>query len=99
MPSMTSLTDFAVSGDGTSDDTAILQEALLQTVEQGRSLSIPPGRYVVTRPLTVDYPADAVRPHGIFAEGATIESQITDGSDLLTITSSTKNVRFLRIDG
>ena len=61
---MSSVREFEVKGDGCADDTDALQRAVHEN--DGR-LVLPPGRYVVSRPITV--PLNEVGPLSITGWG------------------------------
>lgn len=95
---------FGAVGDGIADDTDALQGALDAALNSSPStfLYIPPGRYIVTRTLRVEYTKEhsgnVVHPHGILARGASLQSRISTGEDVLSITSMA-TARFLLIEG
>lgn len=96
-----SATDFKVAGDGRTDDTDALQAALdaLARSRRVKMLRIPPGDYVVTRPLRLDLRHKRIDGiWGISAYGARIRSRIDDGQDVLTV-DSTHVVRYFLIEG
>ncbi|MBC7103376.1 MAG: right-handed parallel beta-helix repeat-containing protein [Parvibaculum sp.] len=96
--------EFGVTGDGLVDETDALQGAMDAVLNASAPsfLVIPPGRYRVSRPLRIEYrretTGNVTQPHGILAHGATLLSGITDGSDVLTITSHA-TTRFLLMEG
>ena len=98
-----SAASFGTVGDGRADDSAALQAALDASLRQGGTLLvIPPGTYRVTRTLRLA-PTRATtgnigRHNGILAHGARLVSAITDGSNVLEV-SSLATVRFLLIEG
>lgn len=92
---------FGIRGDGRSDDTDALQAALdaLANDREVGILTLPPGDYVVTRPLRLDLKKKRYGGiWGISAYGARIRSQIDDGRDVLAIDSTTV-ARFMLIEG
>jgi hypothetical protein len=103
-----SASDFGAVGDGIADDTAALQAALTATFDAvlkdkgGRVLFIPPGAYRVTHTLKVDLRKQGKRQPTkqtvIRGQGAVLLSDISDGSDILEISSHATS-RFLLIDG
>jgi hypothetical protein len=104
-----SAADFGAAGDGVTDDTAALQAALAATFDSaaskdagGRVLVIPPGAYRITRPLKVDLTRQGkrqpTRQTVIRGQGAVLLSSISDGSNVLEI-SSHATARYLLIDG
>ncbi len=98
-----SAASFGAVGDGRADDSAALQAALDASLRQGGTLLvIPPGTYRVTRTLrlapTRATTGDIGRHNGILAHGARLVSAITDGSNVLEV-SSLATVRFLLIEG
>lgn len=101
---MLSAATFGAVGDGVRDDTRALQAALDAAFRKGGPgvLTIPPGAYRVSRPLTLAFSANTTgkitHRTGIFAAGARLVSSITDGGNVLHIISRTV-ARFLVIDG
>jgi hypothetical protein len=98
-----SAASFGAVGDGVADDSAALQAALDASLRQGGMLLvIPPGTYRVTRTLrlapTRATSGDVGRHNGILAHGARLASAITDGANVLEVSSSA-TVRFLLIEG
>lgn len=99
-----SAAEFGVVGNGLTDVTDALQNALDSVLNAPGPgfLVIPPGRHKISRPLRIDYrretTGNVTEPHGILAHGATLVSEIGDGSDVLTVTSHA-TTRFLLIDG
>lgn len=65
------------------DDSPTIQ-ALLDEVATGVFITIPPKVYNIATPLTLAY-AHSVRGGGIAAEGVVLQSTITNGADVLTI--------------
>ena len=60
------LKDFGVAGDGKTDDTRAIQQA----VDEGAELRFPRGRYLITR--TIEARVDRTGPFSISGDGATI---------------------------
>lgn len=62
------VTHHGAQGDGIADDTNAFEQAIQAAAEQGRKLRIPPGRYRITRTLTIR--------RGIRIEGDGVERSI-----------------------
>ncbi|KQN16800.1 glycosyl hydrolase family 28-related protein [Sphingomonas sp. Leaf30] len=62
------VTHYGARGDGIADDTDAFEQAVQVATEQGRKLRIPPGRYRITRTLTIH--------RGIRIEGDGVERSI-----------------------
>lgn len=101
---MLSAAAFGATGDGATDDTEALQRAFDAALNAPHPtfLHIPPGRYIVSRTLHIQYDThttgNVVHPHGIRAHGASLISRISDGSDVVRFTSGSV-ARFLLIEG
>lgn len=99
-----SAAEFGVTGDGLADETDAMQGAIDAVLNASTPsfLVIPPGRYRVSRPLRIEYrretTGNVAHPHGIIGHGATLLSDIADGSDILTVTSYA-TTRFLLMEG
>jgi hypothetical protein len=102
--SMLSAISFGAKGDGASDDTTALQNALDAAFAPGGPgfLEIPPGIYRVSRTLRIRPPegerGNITRHHGILAHGARLLSSIADGGNVLEVICRS-TVRFLTIEG
>jgi hypothetical protein len=94
---MPNVREFGAKGDGSTDDTPALQQAL-DVVAKGGILFFEPGTYRTTKPLLVEITQNVTRPFGIVAEGAQILSQSATPAPVLTITSRA-TARYLNIDG
>ncbi len=98
-----SATGFGAVGDGVADDSAALQAALDASLKQGGALLvIPPGTYRVSRTLRLapqrSTTGDIGRQNGILGHGARLLSAITNGANVLEVTSRA-TVRFMLIEG
>jgi hypothetical protein len=98
-----SISEFGVLGNGVTDDGPALQAALDAMIGQGYGpLHLPPGDYVIKRPLKLDLDharvGDISRPIGIKASGARLLSRISTGKPVLEIVSRT-TCSYLQIDG
>ncbi|HUZ74217.1 MAG TPA: glycosyl hydrolase family 28-related protein [Stellaceae bacterium] len=94
---------FGAVGDGIADDTKPLQAALDASLRHGGTLLvIPPGTYRVTRTLRLmpnrSTTGDIGRHCGVLAHGARLLSAITDGGNVLEVTSRA-TVRYVLIEG
>lgn len=104
-PSATgSARDFGAIGDGVADDSDAL-ERVFRAAMDGRNaqvITIPPGRYRVTRPLRVQTDrrgaGNVTHITGILAHGARIESEIVGDTPVIAI-ESRATVRNILIDG
>jgi hypothetical protein len=99
-----SASEFGAVGDGTADDTQALQSALNAAFagREGGLLTIAPGVYRVSRTLRVETqgkPAGNVTHRaGVLAQGAILQSEISDGGPVLEIVSRAV-VRYSLIEG
>lgn len=56
---------FGAAGDGKKDDTAVLERAISIVQKTGGVLYLPPGTYVIERPLTVTRSNVVIRGAGV----------------------------------
>ena len=61
-----SVKDFGAVGDGLADDS----EAVQRAVTSGKSLLFPPGRYKITRPLSIPYSDGSSNAVAFYGPGA-----------------------------
>src|SRR3546814_21190126 len=79
-----SAADFGAVGDGRTDDTQALQNALTAAFSgTGALLTIPPGDYRITRGLQVTLTGELTRQHGIIAHGPRLVSVIRGNVSVL----------------
>lgn len=96
--------DFGLVGDGVADDTAALQRAVEAAFAGGdaRLVTLPPGRYRVTRPIRLRTgdgdSANITQPAGLRCDGATILSEVGGGEPVFEI-DVRATLRFFRIEG
>src|SRR3546814_10909517 len=94
-----SASDFGAVGDGRTDDTQALQNALTAAFSgTGALLTIPPGDYRITRGRQVTLTGEVTRQHGIIAHGARLVSEIRGKVSVLRIDSAA-TARFMLIEG
>mgnify|MGYP000170991162 CR=1 FL=1 len=99
-----SAADFGAVGDGVADDTDALQRTFEAALDGDAAtvVSIPPGRYRVTRPIEVVSAAkpdgDITHRAGILAQGARILSEIAEDKPVIRIESRAV-IRFFLIEG
>ncbi len=95
---------FGAVGDGIADDSAALERAFAAALagRDARVVTIPPGRYRVTRPIRIRTegrgPGNITHRSGILAQGARVMSEIKDGSPVIEI-ESRATLRYFLLDG
>lgn len=57
-----SVKEFGAVGDGVADDTQAFEAALRES--SGQVIDIPPGEYLITKPLIIDQPGTVLRGYG-----------------------------------
>jgi len=101
---MASARDFGAVGDGNTDDTAAIQRAFESAFSDPdpKIVTIPPGRYRITRPIRVrtinDRRGNLTHRSGILAQGAQLISSIQDGSPVVELQSQS-TVRYFLVEG
>lgn len=99
-----SAADFGAAGNGVTDDTAALQNALNAIVASGSVLLLAPGKYKVSRTLHLALARQSgAASTGISAYGATLVSSIKTSGPVLHVSSTATAhqvvVEGLEIDG
>ncbi len=94
-----SVKDFGAVGDGVTDDSAALQEALNYWVSNRCDLVFPSGQYLVTSPLTAIASSNKVDGNRITGYGATIQGNLSSSGILFKIGVSSALWRYFTIEG
>lgn len=96
---MVSVKDFGAVGDGTTDDTTAVQNALNYFVANKVDLVFPPGTYKITSPLTAIAATNKTDSSRIVGYGATIQGALASSGILFKIGVSGALWRSLTIEG
>lgn len=90
--------DFGAKGDGVTDDSAAFRSALSAAASKGQVILVPSFTYLIASPITWTSTTDVVQPWGLLGMGATLVSRITNGSDVMSLTSN-NTVRYFNMSG
>lgn len=90
--------DFGAVGDGNTDDSAAFSKALQYAAANGVLVTVPAGTYGIANTVTYNSAGDVGVTWGLRCEGAVLRSLITNGSDVMSFTSS-NIVRYFRLIG
>lgn len=93
-----SVFDFGAVGNGTTDDSAAFSKALQFAAANSRIVRVPSGTYAIARPINFLSTANTPNPWGLQCEGAVLQSKITTGETVMTLTSQ-HTVRYFRLSG
>lgn len=85
MPSLTPVTSETTAPVGDSNGHGALEVALRAALTEGYLAHLPADTFVVTSPIVINIDSSSPSPKGIDLGGATIVSQITDGSPVIQI--------------
>ncbi len=90
--------DFGAVGDGVTDDSAAFTKALQASAVNGGLVIVPGLTYAIKKTVNFVSTANAGKIWGLQCQGATLKSGITNGTDIVSITSN-HNVRYFQIGG
>lgn len=93
-----SIFDFGAVGDGVTDDSAAFSKALQVAAVEGRMITVPGQTYAIGRTIHFSSTANATNNWGLACSGATLQSKITNGSDIVLLESN-HVVRYFNITG
>lgn len=93
-----SVFDFGAKGDGVTDDSAAFIKALQVASTQMRKVIVPGYTYAIAKTINWASTAHVTRSWGLQCQGAVLQSKITNGTDVVLMTSN-HTVRYLQIDG
>ena len=85
MPSLTPVTSETTAPVADSNGHGALEVALRAALTEGYLAHLPADTFVVTSPIVINIDSSSPSPKGIDLGGATIVSQITDGSPVIQI--------------
>lgn len=90
--------DYGAVGDGVTDDSAAFSKALAAAATKGLMVIVPAGTYAIAKTISFVSTQDAGKPWGLQAQGATLVSTITNGTDIMSL-QAVNTVRYFRILG
>lgn len=90
--------DYGAVGDGVTDDSAAFAKALAAAATNGLLVIVPAGTYAIKKTISFVSTADVGKPWGLLAQGATLVSSITNGTDIMSL-QAVNTVRYFRILG
>lgn len=90
--------DFGAVGDGSTDDSGAFTKALTYAAQNGVMVVVPAGTYAIAHTISVTVTNNTGRAWGLDCQGATLMSKITNGGDVILL-SSTAIVRYFRLVG
>lgn len=85
MPSLTPVTSETTAPVADSNGHGALEVALRAALTEGYLAHLPADTFIVTSPIVINIDSSSPNPKGIDLGGATIVSQITDGSPVIQI--------------
>jgi hypothetical protein len=93
-----SVFDFGAVGDGITDDSAAFTAALAYAAANNRIVKVPGFNYAIANTISFVSTTNVTQVWGLFSEGATLISKITNGSDIMSLVSH-NTVRYFRLIG
>ncbi len=90
--------DFGAKGDGITDDAAAFRKALTVSAAQGVKVVVPGFTYAINTPINWVSSGNAVAVWGLQCEGATLRSNIKNGTDVFSMESK-HLLRYFQIGG
>src|SRR5258708_31369066 len=90
--------DFGAKGDGITDDSAAFNAALNAAATKGQVIVVPSFTYAIANPIKFSSTTNVGQPWGLAGQGATLLSKITNGSDVMSLTSN-NTVRYFMLGG
>ena len=93
-----SIFDFGAAGDGITDDSAAFTQALQSAATNGVMVRVPSYTYAIANPIVFSSTMNVGTTWGFECEGAHLISKITQGSDVISLTSN-HTVRYFRLAG
>lgn len=93
-----SIFDFGAAGDGVTDDSAAFTKALQSAATNGVMVRVPSCTYAIANPIVFSSTTNVGTTWGLECEGARLVSKITNGGDVISLTSN-NTVRYFRLAG
>jgi len=93
-----SIFDFGAAGDGITDDSAAFTNALRSAATNGVMVRVPSYTYAIANPIVFSSTTNVGTTWGLECEGAHLISKITNGGDIISLTSN-NTVRYFRLAG
>lgn len=93
-----SIFSFGAVGDGVTDDSAAFSAALQAAATQGIMVFVPPATYAIHNTIKWTSSGVVTSVWGLDCRGATLKSNITNGGDVINLTSN-NTVRYFRLTG
>jgi hypothetical protein len=90
--------DFGAVGDGNTDDSAAFSKALQYAAANGAMVIVPAGAYGIGNTISFSSAGNVGTTWGLQCEGATLNSHIGDGGDVMLFRSA-DIVRYFRLVG
>lgn len=89
---------FGAVGDGYTDDSAAFSKALQWSAANAQMVVVPAGSYGIANTIKFSSQGNVGQVWGLSCQGATLHSRITNGSDVMFLTSN-NIVRYFRLTG
>lgn len=81
--------DFGAVGDGVTDDSGAFNKALAWASANNSTVLVPGLNYCIANPIRCTPTGNVVAPWGLLGQGATLTSKITNGADVMFLSSNT----------